>query len=116
MNNGTREALAGDLMNYFASKGAATMRGERRALELFGTHGLAELDRLVRRHSASSGIVDLLCGTHPSYRPSIQTEPSVVHPRRKVSEAIDCAERTRIADAYDALAKALNDERRAYRC
>lgn len=82
------------------------------ASAMFGIIGLNELDALVRTHSASTGLVDLLCGTYPTYRPTLRVADSKT---RRAAEKLACAERARIADAYDYLAEAMGDERRAHR-
>lgn len=81
------------------------------ASALFGIVGLNELDVLVRKHSCSTGLVELLMGTHPTYRPTLR----VSEKSRRIADQLDCAERARIADAYDALAEAMHDDRRAFR-
>lgn len=78
---------------------------------LYGTAGTREVNELVRKYTAFPALPLLLGTVHANYRPSIYVKPR----SRKAVDVLEAAECLRLADAYDALAAAIGDSRRAFR-
>ena len=78
----------------------------------FPQNTLAELNRLIRKHTCFKGMVDLAKSSRHPYTPTLDCSQTT---NRRPSAKKDAAEISTIADCYDRMMTRLGSSQRAHR-